>query len=77
MTDGDSHYWNKASDGLEIDFTRAQFDYIDEYPLRDTKQERSREELLSNSDTARRYELLKARVNSLAKELAWDKSPRA
>lgn len=56
-----SHYFN-VIDGKETDFTISQFK---DNPYRDIRREkRTREEILSNPDTLRRYELLKDRFNS-------------
>lgn len=56
-----SHYFN-VIDGKEIDFTISQFK---NNPYADIKREkRTREEILSNLDTQRRYDLLKDRFNS-------------
>ena len=54
-----SHYWNRFPDGLEHDFTRKQFlgKQID-FP---TPEIRTREYLLSNFNTAKRYSLLQTR----------------
>jgi len=56
-----SHYFN-VIEGKEIDFTISQFK---DNPYRNIKREkRTKEEILSNPDTQRRYELLKDRFNS-------------
>lgn len=60
MAGDESHYWNRLSDGSEIDLTRDQFDTDEGWEL-DPVEERSREYVLSNRDTARRYELLRRR----------------
>ncbi|MDP3947446.1 MAG: hypothetical protein Q8Q41_02000 [bacterium] len=56
-----SHYWNRLPSGREVDLTERQFQpsqrtYITPGELR------TREYVLSNAETARRYALLKARV---------------
>ncbi len=56
-----SHYFN-VIDGKEVDFTISQFK---NNPYQDIKREkRTREEILSNPDTQRRYKLLKDRFES-------------
>lgn len=55
-----SHYWNKIESGQEIDLTKSQFLGL-ELNFLDI-QERSKEKILSNSDTLRRYNLLKSRI---------------
>lgn len=60
LVDGISHYWNELSD-REIDLTREQFTEF--VPVSTT--ERSREYVLSNEHTARRYFILRQRVADL------------
>jgi hypothetical protein len=52
---GGSHYWNRFSDGSELDLTRQQFEVwlLDQEPF-----ERDRSYVLSFPDTQRRYEAL-------------------
>lgn len=57
---GRSHYINKLSDGMEKDFTRGQFG--ERYPNFLTFEPRTREYLLSYSETAIRYKLLAWRM---------------
>lgn len=56
---GDSHYWNRLSNGYEIDLTADQFSEI---RLESSPEVRAREYVLSFSETARRYETLKDAV---------------
>jgi len=53
-----SHYWNKLPDGTEIDFTKDQFQSNSPQNLK--SEPRTREYLLSNAETLKRYTLLKA-----------------
>jgi len=62
MTNGDSHYWNRLSDGMEIDLTESQFSFVEPKPLRDTVVVRDRDYVLSFPETVVRYELLIYRV---------------
>lgn len=62
MTDGDSHYWNRLSDGTEEDWTEDQFKYTEAQPLKSDFIIREREYVLSFPNTKLRYELLKQRV---------------
>lgn len=64
---GDSHYWNRLPDGREVDFTRGQFDYLGDWPLRNRAEVRERSYVLESPraiefNTAARYALLKRRV---------------
>jgi len=70
MTNGDSHYWNKLPDGMEVDLTRGQFEYLREFPIREEVQSRPREYVLSFPDTVRRYELLRSRVRRMLPRVA-------
>ena len=54
-----SHYSNKLSDGMEVDFTLEQFH--GKLPASLPKEERPRDRVLSYPDTQKRYELLKSR----------------
>ena len=54
-----SHYWNRLPDSREKDFSRAQFG--DQYPTL-TGEVRTRDYVLSNSETAMRYALLVGRM---------------
>lgn len=56
-----SHYYNRLADGTDADLTRDQFGPREEFG---PPQERTRAYLLSNPDTARRYWLLRGRVDS-------------
>lgn len=56
---GESHYFNRLPDGSLIDVTAGQFNELPAYRL---ASERTREYLLSNDDTRRRYELLRERM---------------
>jgi hypothetical protein len=58
---GVSHYWNRITDGTEVDLTRAQF--AEPVTFGDIV-EREREYVLSFPITASRYRLLKDNVNS-------------
>ena len=55
-----SHYWNRLSDGTEIDFTRAQFG--NNYPT-NLKPEVKDRSYFAIEDTQRRYKLLSSRLN--------------
>jgi len=63
MTDGDKHLWNRLEDGTEIDFTRAQFDFVGAYPVRTGKKKANRKSLFRVQHVKRRYKLLCQRVN--------------
>lgn len=55
IVNGESHYWNIDKDGIEVDFTRAQF----ALPLTiENPGERSAEYVLSYPETLRRYQIL-------------------
>jgi hypothetical protein len=56
-----SHYYNRFSDGSELDLTREQFrgEFFPE-----NVEVRSRDYVLSSEVTRRRYELLKARTEA-------------
>lgn len=57
-----SHYWNRLSNGIEIDFTKDQYSDLS---FKDLQPEvREREILLKNIDTLRRYKLLKQAFNN-------------
>lgn len=60
-----SHYFNKLPDGTIMDFTEDQFNgqLPNDLPI----EGRTREKLLANSDTAKRYEILKVKFNELSK----------
>jgi hypothetical protein len=59
---GGSHYWNRLSDGTELDFTRVQF----AGGFTPTSGEvRGREYVLSFRETRRRYRRLRARVERM------------
>ncbi len=59
---GNKHVWNRLPDGREIDFTRAQFDYSLDYPVREGKKKANRKSLFRVQHVKRRYKLLKRRV---------------
>lgn len=59
-----SHYWNQLPDGTEIDFTAEQ--YLDLTTRNLDGEPRSRSAILADSNTARRYELLKSRFTANA-----------
>jgi hypothetical protein len=61
---GGAHYWNRFPDELEHDFTIQQFEYQRPDRKRLSPIIRERSYLLSNSDTLRRYELLKKRFTA-------------
>lgn len=56
-----SHYWNRLPDGQEKDFSRSQFGR--HYPTL-VGVPRSRQEILADPGTARRYQTLRDRVAS-------------
>lgn len=58
IVDAESHYWNEV-EGSEVDLTRDQFEA---WNLEGEPEERTREYLLSNEATARRYETLRRRL---------------
>lgn len=60
--EGDSHYWNIAEDGQEIDFTASQFQLISDKPLRENAEIRGREYLLSYPDTQKRHQILLEKI---------------
>lgn len=64
-----SHYWNQLSDGREIDLTKGQFpkDFYERIKKHSPKETRSRKYVLSYPETAKRYKLLKGRVNEFLK----------
>lgn len=55
VVNGDSHYWNEV-DGQEVDLTRDQFGA---FALESEPEERTRDYLLSNENTAARYDRLR------------------
>lgn len=59
IAEGESHYWNRLSNGAEVDLTRHQFE--DGVSIRDVEPT-SRAHVLSVPDTRRRYERLKSLV---------------
>ena len=72
MTNDDGHYYNRLPNGDVRDATRAQFEFIREYPLRQQAEERTREYVLSYPDTVKRYELLKIRVARFLGKQIWE-----
>lgn len=52
-----SHYWNKLSNGEEVDFTSSQYTDLSIGDL--LGEERPRERVLSHPDTVKRYQMLK------------------
>jgi hypothetical protein len=69
VVEGVSHYWNRV-EGVEIDLTREQFDRFQPVDI----QLRSRDYVLSSPQTARRYKLLKSRVEAVLREECADES---
>lgn len=65
MASTGSHYYNLIDDAL-VDFTAEQF--LGEIPLYSEGEERTREYLLSNEDTKKRYLLLKDSLENRIKE---------
>lgn len=65
MTDGNSHYWNRAPNGIEIDLTIQQFLFTEAMPIKQETIVRYREYVLSYPDTLRRYEILRKRVKEI------------
>jgi hypothetical protein len=65
-----SHYWNRIN-GVDVDFTRDQFDPNVQF---DDVQTRTREYLESNADTMNRYHLLKERVEAQKQKALTKKS---
>jgi hypothetical protein len=59
LVNGVSHYWNRLPNGQEIDLTIQQFGTITE---RQGAIVRERDYVLSFPETAKRYELLRKRV---------------
>lgn len=59
MNHGESHYFNRLSDGTEVDLTRDQFD--DWSPTQ--PEVRSRDYVLSFEQTVRRYTILLERID--------------
>lgn len=55
---GISHYWNKVG-GTTLDVTREQFPSVETFT---DPEPRSREYVLSNPETVRRYQLLRERL---------------
>ncbi len=58
-----SHYINEFDNSNRYDYTAGQF--VHGYPEDLQYEERTREYLLSSSETSRRYELLEARLNHI------------
>ena len=54
-----SHYWNRLPDGVELDFTREQFERF----VVSHVETRERDYVLSFVDTRRRYEELRCRID--------------
>ena len=65
MTDGDSHCWNILPDGVHVDLTEDQFDYIVPKPIKEVYVIRNRKRLLSTESTRLRYDLLLERIEYL------------
>lgn len=59
LADGQSHYFNATPNGMETDLTRDQFDTYE--PI-GPAEERTREYLLLNEGTRRRWETLRRRL---------------
>jgi len=66
-----SHYWNKLPDGLVIDLTEQQF--LKGIKLTDIRS-RSRKYVLSYPDTAKRYNLLKQRVEAEIEKIKYSRT---
>ena len=62
MTSTGSHYYNLINDTI-VDLTREQF--VDEIPQYEDASERTREYLLSNTDTRERYLLLRTNLQQV------------
>jgi len=62
MTGGGSHYWNQTPKYGDADFTSEQFLYMDSQPVREEREIRSREYVLSYPNTMLRYAILLKRV---------------
>ncbi|MBI2037134.1 MAG: hypothetical protein HYT14_02125 [Candidatus Liptonbacteria bacterium] len=62
-----SHYWNRLPSGREADLTERQF-HPSQKAYITPGESRTREYVLSNVETARRYALLKARVGQILGE---------
>ena len=56
-----SHYWNELPDGTQRDFSQSQFP-ADTYRLIPQGEQKTREYLISNQDTERRYNVLRRKV---------------
>jgi hypothetical protein len=56
------HYWSRLPDGQEIDFTAEQYPDLSFHDLAGEVRERAKD--LLHEDVARRYALLKARLDS-------------
>ena len=71
-----SHYFN-VIDGQVVDLTKSQFG--DAAVSYDDREEKTRDEMLSDDDTSRRYELLKSRLAEVRDDethvLAWTTTP--
>ncbi len=57
-----SHYWNRLPDGIEVDLSADQFNRCEDRKLVLGGEVRIRERVLSNPDTASRYQILKERL---------------
>lgn len=69
VVNGVSHYWNLLPDGRHLDLTLWQFKRPLTYDPDVFGEEREREYVLSFPDTAKRYELLRARADASAAAL--------
>lgn len=69
LVEGESHYWLRTPTGEDIDLTADQFDV----PVpHETGELRTREYVLSNESTQRRYAILSQEVrNFLVREHVW------
>ena len=64
LNDGDSHYWNRLPNGMDVDMTAEQFNYTKQY-REGPVVIREREYVLGYPDTLKRYELLRDRVKKI------------
>ncbi len=62
---GNSHYWNRLSDGTEEDLTESQFEAGTDTAIKSEYLVRDREYVLSFPDTDKRYRLLKEKIEKL------------
>ena len=60
--DGDSHYWNRLTDGTQVDLTSDQFAFSGVVPDKENFIIRQRDYVDSFAKTIKRYNLLSERV---------------